>query len=263
MTSLGRRIVGPFLGRPNLQPLFQAMHNAALAGMGYGEGNNPATSGEEGVLDYVHSRVCSQERVNVFDVGANVGEYAERVIERWGRRLDLWCFEPSASTCRILRERVGSRPGVTLEKLGLSESNGCLVLHTSGEGSKVASVHEGQASEREGALSEEIAVRTVDSYCADHGIRALDLLKIDVEGHELCVLRGAREMLERGAIRFIQFEFSAACVDARVYFRDYWELLHRSYLIYRVLAHGLTQVLGYDESREVFKRATNYLAERR
>jgi hypothetical protein len=70
-------------------------------------------------------------------------------------------------------------------------------------------------------------------------------------------------MLESGAIRFIQFEISAACIDARVFFRDFWEALGQEYVLFRVLAHGLAPVPGYDETREVFKRATNYLAERR
>jgi FkbM family methyltransferase len=253
--TLGRRILSPLLGRPRLQSLFQDLHEVALAGMGYGEGANPAASGEEGALAFVWSSLGTERRVTIFDVGANVGEYADQVLRRWGDRVDLWCFEPSPSSHRILSERLAGRPGVTLENLGLSDQNASIVLHTRGEGSKVASVYARQTSHEDWELdqTEEIRVRTLDDYCADHQIAA----------HELSVLKGAKMMLELGAIRFIQFEFSAACIDARVYFRDYWNALSKNYVLYRVMAHGLARIDRYDETREVFKRATNYLAQRR
>lgn len=261
--TLGRRTLSPLLGRPRLQPLFENLRQVALAGMGYGEGGDPAASGEERVLDYIQSRLRTKERVTVFDVGANVGEYADQVLRHWGNRVALWCFEPSPSTYRMLVERLRGRPDVTLENLGLSDTGGSLVLHTPGEGSKVASVYAGRGSQWENSRSESIQVRTLDTYCFDHHITAIDFLKIDVEGHELSVLKGAKGMLESGAIRFIQFEFSAACIDARVYFKDYWEALNEDYALYRVLAHGLAPLSKYDETLEVFKRAANYLAERR
>jgi FkbM family methyltransferase len=261
--TLGRRVLSPLFGRPGLQSLFQDMYNIALAGMGYGEGNNPATSGEEFALDYVHSHLSSKKRVAVFDVGANVSEYADRALQRWNNQVDLWCFEPSPSTYGILRARLENHPGITLENLGLSDRTASLVLHTPGDGSKVASVHAGRASRWEHGKTEDVQVRTLDAYCAEHGIDALDHLMLDVEGHELSVLQGASGMLGSRAIRFIQFEFGNAQIGLGVFFRDYWEALGQMYVLYRVIAHGLVPIRGYDETCEVFKRATNYLAELR
>jgi hypothetical protein len=198
-TTLGRRFLSPLLGRPRLQPFFRHLHEVALADMGYGEGGNPATSGEEAVLDYVQSSLGAKERVTVFDVGANVGEYADQVLVRWGDRVDLRCFEPSPSTYRILSERLAGRPNVTLENLGLSDRNDSVMLHTRGAGSKVASVHASRPSREDEEL--------------------------DVEGHELSLLPGARAMLGSEAIRFIQFETGVPRIDARVFFRDFWEAL--------------------------------------
>jgi FkbM family methyltransferase len=261
--SLGRRVLSPLLGRPRLQAFFSSVYEISLAAMGYGEGANPAASGEEGALRYVESCLRAEPKVTMFDVGANVGQYAASVLDRWGERVALWCFEPSPSTFRMLGERLREHPQVTLENLGLSDKDGTLTLHTLGEGSKVASLYERRTEQWNLDKTEQIRVRTLDGYCAENRIDSIGYLKLDVEGHELSVLQGARGMLAAGAIRFIQFEFSAACIDARVFFRDYWELLSKDYAIYRVIVHGLAPVVEYDETLEVFKRATNYLAERR
>jgi len=261
--TLRRRLLSPVLGQPRLQPLFETLQKVALAGMGYGEGNDPASSGEERALGFVQARLGAAEDITVFDVGANVGEYAEQVLERWGTRAHLWCFEPSRETFGMLGARLGERPGVTLQNLGLSDTEGTLTLHSRGAGSKVASVYEGRATTWAVHELEEVKVRTLDAYCREQGIDHIDLLKLDVEGHELSVLRGAKTMFEDGSIRFVQFEMSAACIDARVFFRDYWETLSQGYSLYRIAAHGLIPIPAYQETQEVFRRATNYLAERR
>src|SRR6185503_7130533 len=107
---------------------------------------------------------------------------------------------------------------------------------------------------------EVVPARTIDGYCAKQGIKRIHFLKIDVEGHELEVLRGANALLQSNGIDFIQFEFSAAHIDARVFFRDFHNLLKTRYQIYRVLQNGLARIKEYNPEMELFKRATNYLA---
>jgi Methyltransferase FkbM domain len=46
-------------------------------------------------------------------------------------------------------------------------------------------------------------VETIDDFCREHAIDRIDLLKIDVQGWELEVLRGAKTMLSRDAIWFV------------------------------------------------------------
>jgi hypothetical protein len=73
-------------------------------------------------------------------------------------------------------------------------------------------------------------------------------------------LRGASKLIERGAIGAIQFEFGAANLDSRTYFRDFFLLLSSKYCLYRVLQDGLFPIVSYKETYEIFKRASNYLA---
>jgi Methyltransferase FkbM domain len=41
----------------------------------------------------------------------------------------------------------------------------------------------------------EVNCRSIDSFCEEHGITSIDLLKVDTEGHDMAVLRGSSRML--------------------------------------------------------------------
>src|SRR5205823_468681 len=86
-----------------------------------------------------------------------------------------------------------------------------------------------------------------------------DFLKLDTEGHELSVLRGAEEMIGAGAIGSLQFEFGGCNIDSRTYFQDFFYLLDGRYFVYRILSRGLARVRRYTEMDEVFT-TTNYVA---
>ncbi len=60
---------------------------------------------------------------------------------------------------------------------------------------------------------EQIAIETVDHYAAAHGLRHIDILKMDVQGWETEVLRGASSMLEDNRIRFVYAEVGFSRID--------------------------------------------------
>lgn len=68
-------------------------------------------------------------------------------------------------------------------------------------------------------------VITLDEFCSERGIDKIDLLKIDTEGNELSCLLGAKELLERGAIGAIHFEFNEMNAVSHATFKDFWDLL--------------------------------------
>jgi FkbM family methyltransferase len=109
--------------------------------------------------------------------------------------------------------------------------------------------------------SEEVNIQTLDLYTLERKIKEIDFLKIDVEGHELDVLKGAEKLLSNGSIKCIQFEFGGCNIDTRTYFQDFWYLLAElfNYTIYRITPLGLIKVDRYRELDEIFL-TTNYLA---
>ena len=108
-------------------------------------------------------------------------------------------------------------------------------------------------------LSEEITITTIDDFCVSQNILKIDFLKLDVEGHELNILLGAKNMLDSDKIKFIQFEFGGCNIDSRTYFKDFFTLLNGKYRIYRILQDGLLEIGYYRETLEIFT-TTNFFA---
>ncbi|MBK6830417.1 MAG: FkbM family methyltransferase [Flavobacteriales bacterium] len=101
-----------------------------------------------------------------------------------------------------------------------------------------------------------IELRTVDGFCQEQGIERIHYLKVDTEGHELSVLKGAHEMIEQGKVDFIQFEFGECHLDSRVFFRDLFTFLSPRYLVHRILPEGIWPLPAYAPDRKFSIRRT-------
>ena len=104
---------------------------------------------------------------------------------------------------------------------------------------------------------ETVILSTIDNYCNENKIDRIDLLKLDVEGHELKILKGASQMLAKNKISNIQVEFGGCNLDSRTYFRDFWNLLHEKFHIFYILRDSLLEIERYQETLEIFT-TTNF-----
>ena len=90
---------------------------------------------------------------------------------------------------------------------------------------------------------------TLDAFIAEHGIGPIAFLKIDTEGFDLSVLRGARNALATKQIAAIQFEFIPANIVTTTTVRDFLEVL-AGYRVYRMCLNGsLIPLQPYDVKR--------------
>lgn len=245
-------------GRPALQSFLERCHLSLLRAMGIGTGGEAETSGEKLALQYIKNRLSPEARPVLFDVGANIGNYTKLLAEHFPDG-EIFAFEPSPETFRALRENCP--PSVRPFNLGFGERAGKTTLYTNKSNRTIASVYPRKLSGKHAlGETEEITMGTIDNFCERENISKIDLLKLDVEGHELQCLRGAQRMLSENKIRFIQFEFGGCNVDSRTFFRDFYELLSEKYKIYRIMQHGLYEIKKCSETYELFLTA-NYLAE--
>ncbi len=260
-----RRWVGEALAwvfaRRWFQPLAHGLHRWGLIGLNIGTGDHVATSGETFALRLAGRLLPSRPERVVFDVGANRGDFTLAALEALGPATRLLAFEPSPQSFGLLTLALNRHPTVELHNLGLGEQPGRLNLYSEGVGSGMASLYQRDLQALGRALDhvEQVEVTTLDLFCAEHQITAIDYLKLDVEGHELSVLHGAQGLLAADAIRLIQFEFGGCAIDARVFLRDLYHLLNGRFRVYRMLRDGLAFLPRYSERDEVFV-TTNFLA---
>jgi FkbM family methyltransferase len=234
--------------------------------MNYGGGGLIETSGEAWVLANVVSAACKGTTSPVvFDVGANVGDYA-LLTKQFLPAAQVYAFEPARNTYDQLTSHLRGKADVKTYNIGFSDSERTVQLFSyeieGNEVSLLSSIDQRQATqvvEVAASATEEILVKTIDGFCVENGIKRIDFLKIDVEGHELAVLRGARDMLGKGLIPIIQFEFGPANIYSRTFFFDFWTLLSGDYDIFRIIPAGIAPISYYGEHLEIFL-TTNYLA---
>jgi FkbM family methyltransferase len=223
-------------------------------------------TGETAAIRLVGDRLSGKQPRTVFDVGANVGDYSEFCLRLLGPQWLVHAFEPSPTTFQLLSERLSSAPKNRLRchMLGFSDSQRQTTLYSSGPGATIASVERLERPLREfkDEFSETIQLTTIDQFCAQNAIEKIDFLKLDVEGHEIAVLRGASRMLDEGRIRFLQFEFGENNISSRTYLRDFVELLGDRYSFFRIVPGGVVPWTYLGGASEIFA-TMNYLCEMR
>lgn len=250
-----------FWGKKIFQRMFDRLHSASLKGMNYGRASDYRHNGESAAIRTVRSMITSPSPV-LFDVGANKGQFTNHILEAWqGMTYHLYVFEPSKKTFEVLQSLVQWASYVNLINKGLGEKPGKVELFSDKEGSGLASVYPRDLSHHHITFSEHetIELTTLDLFCEQNMISSIDFLKLDVEGHELAVLKGGKRMIEGGNVNIIQFEFGGCNIDSRTFFRDYYNFFKKDFKLFRILSNGLQPIHSYSEKLEVFQSA-NYLA---
>jgi FkbM family methyltransferase len=137
----------------------------------------------------------------IFDVGANFGQTACRFAKAFPLAEMICSFEPVPTSFMRLQEAVKSLPQVRTFNCALGDSPGTVQINVApSAGSN--SIKAIKAATGNVAVS----IDTLDNVCDSNQIESVDLLKIDVEGFELPVLRGAIRRLSNGNIRYIYAE---------------------------------------------------------
>ncbi len=169
------------------------------------------------------------------DIGAHIG--SETVL--LGSKLAsgrVYSFEPTPAILPHLKANISINnliDKVTVESMAISDHNGYTKFYLSTE-SEVNSLHKHKGSK-------EISIQTItlDKYASVHDIQHVNLLKIDVEGHEYAVIRGSKSLLTKHKIDVIVFEVndqSGSCYQDNLKTREL--LSSYGYKLYLVSQDG-------------------------
>jgi len=144
----------------------------------YGEHNQP-TFLEDAGPDQAAQRDKALKYVrqwrNCLDIGSNIGQWTRPLAQRFDKVI---CFEPNPNFRECWQRNI-KESNTELYPYGLSDSE-----HTARQGFNSTVLEQGDG---------DIQCRTLDSFHLEN----VDLVKIDVDGHEVPLLEGARETLAR------------------------------------------------------------------
>lgn len=232
--------------------------------------NDPVTNGEYELLKSVCREAASGRSGTFVDIGANIGDWSNEVIENWAdgaRRTapaQIHAFEPSPASFLQLRTRlddavarVGSQDiSVLLNEIAVGKAPAraelSIVSPTGGTNTLVPF---------DDAVGQTVSVpvTTLDDYAAMNELTDIDFVKVDTEGNDLAVLEGASNLLEGRRIRWIQFEYNHRWVSSRTYLRDAFALAERhGYKLGKITDRGVEAYPAWHPELESFREG-NYL----
>lgn len=225
--------------------------------------NDPESNGEYLLQRWTLSQAASGSPIHVIDAGANVGEWSAamlRAAEEEGLANDLWlhAFEPSAYTFDRLSERIRAQRA-RLNRLALSDQAGESVLHIAAPAAGINSLHRLPGISDNG-VTETVSATTLDDYAEHEGIPYFALVKIDTEGNDVAVLKGARSLFNGQRIALTQFEYNSRWIYARCFLRDAFDFLGPlGYRIGKLTRNGVEFYPAWDADLETFIEG-NYVA---
>lgn len=145
----------------------------------------------------------------LFDVGANDGQTMLRAVQAFPN-CRVVAFEPHTETVSALKQRAAPHRNVEVVNLALGSEKGEMTMFQYEDSHLNSLAPDAQFAVRFDKTANRIAVEctTLDHFCVERRIDKLDVLKIDTEGFDHEVLKGARAVLDRRSIKFIYFEFN-------------------------------------------------------
>jgi FkbM family methyltransferase len=220
---------------------------------------NPEQNGEYEVANRLIP-ACS----TIFDVGANIGNWS-RYISSINQQARIHCFEPSLKTFATLHGLTRIE-NIMLNRTAMGSKRGKAKLYVYESEQALNTLHRRKGiTGMDNSVSQQteiVRVETIDNYCLKKRIEQIDFLKLDVEGHELEVLKGAMGLLRRQRIRWIQFEYGGCNIDSRTFLKDFFQLFsEQKYFLYKIYPTTIQFIANYSQQLETFQYQ-NWLASR-
>jgi len=149
------------------------------------------------------------------DVGASFGYYSFIASSLVGDTGRVYAFEPSERAYEMFTRNIQKNHirNITTYNSGLGNKNQYLELYDSiGLKENVHNIHAPSfvPAGRHYVANQHLGMKpiiTLDRFAEIHGIRYIDLIKIDVEGMEMQVLEGMKQLLQESRVNRVMIEF--------------------------------------------------------
>jgi FkbM family methyltransferase len=158
--------------------------------------------------EYALIRAFKKELRRAFDIGANAGDWTAEVLAQTGGAASVLCVEADASNAAFISERFRDHPNVQVRHAAASRGSGTASFQIgkgerSGAGRLVETAENGTV---------EVSTVTLDSLAGRYPNEDIDLVKADIEGAEIDMLKGAGQSLRSQRFGAIQLEYNSTWI---------------------------------------------------
>lgn len=171
------------------------------------DGTNPVENGESLV-----AKIVGEKALTFIDVGANVGNWSTYFLEVAPHNVQGLLFEPSDYAVQKLNCRFADNQNLKIIQACVADEPGIMIFYEEPKAGESSSLIKKFANS--GAVEKKIQVTTINVAVEQLKWDYIDFLKIDTEGYDLNVIRGASRLLESQKIGVLQFEYNLPWKDA-------------------------------------------------
>lgn len=161
-------------------------------------------------------KLLGKDNPTIFEIGCADGKDTLEFISTFGPGLKIHCFEPEIKNIKIVKETV-KFDGHHLFEGAVSNNNGSIIFNRSRTDNESDLSYSGSIKRPKHHLTNwpfikfdqqvEVKTITIDTYCKENNIDFIDFIWADVQGAELDMIEGAKEMLTN-KVRYIYTEYA-------------------------------------------------------
>jgi len=206
----------------------------------------------------------TDEKIIILDIGANVGDYSEMIIEKSDKlnlEIILYLFEPTRSCYDILKQKFKGKENIQINNFGVSNENREALIFYDNEKSGLASLYKRNLNyyNKELDKREVIKLRRLDDFIDQNKLRHISFMKIDIEGHEFQAFIGLGDKLDPDFIDYIQFEYGGANIDSKTSLMEIYSFFTKKGFTIGKLMKGGIEIRDYKPYMENYVYS-NYVA---
>jgi FkbM family methyltransferase len=161
-----------------------------------------STSGEDKVM-----RQFVRDGDIVLDIGAHLGFYTLLLSKQVGENGKVFAFEPNVMLLESLRKTIAQKSNISLFECGLADKEGTLDLYVP-EDASMGSLSDWTKGRAGSVQTISCKIEVIDNLINAGKIAAPNFIKCDVEGAELTIFSGAREMFDSKDAPIVLFELN-------------------------------------------------------
>ena len=156
--------------------------------------------------------LTNQSKVNLIDIGANIGGFTNDFLRFYPNTDEVFCFEPLHKLKEVIKKNNASHKNITIHSCALGSKTEKMNIHFPVSNTTHASFYEynDQSSKfynDENLVSSQVDVHRLDEFIHHFKFSSPLIIKIDTQGHEVEVIKGGMNTLKLADLVLIECSF--------------------------------------------------------